>query len=267
MKTTIYYYTGTGNSLWIAQRLAAILGDADLVSIADWEGSSQVTDSAVVGIVFPVFIWGVPARVIRFVNALKDPGRHYVFAVATNGGQVSGTLLQLRDILGKRGAALSGGFGITMPSSYIPWGGPCPEEEQRMLFESARKKVSTIAKWVAKRERRPVEKGPLWQRVLFTPIYKMTFPRVPMMDKQFWVDGKCNGCGVCGTVCPSGNVVFDGGKPTWNHRCEQCFACLQWCPREAIQYGKKTPLYKRYHHPEVSLRDAIKKGSAHAGSD
>jgi len=28
--------------------------------------------------------------------------------------------------------------------------------------------------------------------------------------------------------------MFDG-RPVWQHHCEQCFACLQWCPKEAIQ--------------------------------
>ena len=50
-------------------------------------------------------------------------------------------------------------------------------------------------------------------------------------------------------------------KPTWNHHCEQCLACIQWCPEEAIQYGKKTPQYERYHHPEIQLKDMLKKGT------
>ena len=258
MKTTIYYYTGTGNSLWVARALAATLGEAGLVSIADWKGDEQAAESTSLGIVFPVFMWGVPARVIRFVNSLKDLRTCYAFALATNGGQVANTLVQLRKIFEKRGAALSGGFGITMPSSYIPWGGPCAVEEQRLLFDSALKKIDRIATCVRNREKRPVEQGPLWQRALFTPIYRMTFSKIPAMDTHFWVDDTCNGCAICSKVCPSRNITLDREKPAWNHRCEQCFACLQWCPNEAIQYGKKTPRYERYHHPEVSLRDVLK---------
>jgi len=47
------------------------------------------------------------------------------------------------------------------------------------------------------------------------------------------------------------------GKPEWHQKCHQCFACLQWCPQEAIQYGKKTPKYKRYHHPEIKVNDLL----------
>jgi formate hydrogenlyase subunit 6/NADH:ubiquinone oxidoreductase subunit I len=51
-------------------------------------------------------------------------------------------------------------------------------------------------------------------------------------------------------------------KPSWLHRCEQCLACLQWCPQEAIQYGKKTVKYPRYHHPEVILKDMLEQAKA-----
>jgi MinD superfamily P-loop ATPase len=36
-------------------------------------------------------------------------------------------------------------------------------------------------------------------------------------------------------------------------------ACLQWCPVEAIQYGKKTIGRKRYHHPSIAVADMFKK--------
>ena len=44
-------------------------------------------------------------------------------------------------------------------------------------------------------------------------------------------------------------------KPNFER--EQCLACIQWCPQEAIQFGKKTPRYKRYHHPEVTVREML----------
>ncbi len=40
MKTIIYYFTGTGNSLAAARKVAALLGDCGLVPIAVTEGHS-----------------------------------------------------------------------------------------------------------------------------------------------------------------------------------------------------------------------------------
>ncbi|HQI01338.1 MAG TPA: EFR1 family ferrodoxin [Deltaproteobacteria bacterium] len=254
---TIFYYTGTGNSLWVSRRLADNLGGARLVSIPGIEDAAKAAGSETVGLVFPVYIWGVPAPVIRFVSVSSALDTGYVYAIAVNAGQVSNTLVQLKDVLARRGVDLSAGFQIRMPSNYIPWGGPGPVEKQRKLFGLADEKIADIASCIRERRSLPVEKGPLWQRIVFTFIYKMTFSRVPAMDEKFWVDERCNGCGVCSRVCPAANIILAPDRPAWNHACDQCFACLQWCPQEAIQCGRKTPAFERYHQPEIQLKDII----------
>ena len=267
METRIYYYTGTGNSLWVARMIARDLENVAIVSLADWEEGVELIDSPIIGLVFPVHIWGVPRRMVRFARALKGLQPKYVFAVAVNGGQVSATLVQLKRILDEGGMALSSGFAVTLPSNYIPWGGPGSILEQERLFQSALPKISGIAAFVGNLRAGPVEKGPLWQRLLFSTIYKLSFGRVPGWDKDFWVDEKCNQCATCVKVCPTHNIEMTGPdeRPVWMHRCEQCFACLQWCPREAIQYGPKTPKYERYHHPKVRLQDVLLKSMAKNG--
>jgi ferredoxin len=255
MRTTLYYYTGTGNSLWIARMLAEKLAHTGTVSISRISGGAPEIRGEAVGIIFPVHIWGVPHPIIAFLNTLVDDPSRYYFAVAVHAGQVAATLLQLNNLMQAKKLTLSSGFEVTMPSNYIPWGGPGPKEKQALRFARAGEKVKTIADVVAKREHRPVERGPLWQNILFTCLNRLAFPHVPSMDKSFWVDEKCNFCGVCKAVCPCGNIELQAGKPVWSHRCEQCLACIQWCPPEAIQYGKKTPRYERYRHPEVKLSD------------
>lgn len=257
MRTDLFYYTGTGNSLWVARTLAKELGDTGIFPISKVSGDGPGRGAEAVGIIFPVHIWGVPRRVIAFAEGLrKDPARYH-FAVAVNAGQVAATLLQLQKIMKTGGLVLSSGFEIAMPSNYIPWGGPGPKEKQSERIAAAREKIGRIAAIVAKREQRPVEKGPLWQNILLTGFNRLSFSRVPAMDKGFWVDEKCNACGVCKAVCPCGNIALVEGRPSWLHHCEQCLACLQWCPQEAIQFGKKTPRYERYRHPEVTLKDIL----------
>jgi ferredoxin len=258
MSSTIFYYTGTGNSLWVARKVADALGETVLVSIPEYRDGNKIIEADTIGLVFPVYIWGVPAPVIRFVHTIKALPGSYIFAVAVNGGQVSNTLVQLKGIMARNRLDLQAGFQIKMPSNYIPWGGPGSMEEQQRRFDLAQDKVTRVAEIIRRRVPLPLEKGPLWQRVIFSAIYKMSFPKVPMMDRQFWCDDKCNSCGICSKVCPAENITLTEGRPVWNHTCEQCFACLQWCPQEAIQYGKRTPGYDRYHQPEILLKDVLK---------
>lgn len=77
------------------------------------------------------------------------------------------------------------------------------------------------------------------------------------MEHGFWCNKQCNGCGICSKVCPIKNIMMVEGRPMWQHHCEQCFACLQWCPKEAVQFRKGTAYGKRYHHPKVKLSDML----------
>jgi ferredoxin len=256
MKTKIYVYTGTGNSLWIARQLALELEEAT-IEFMPFLSKDVLVEADRVGIIFPVHIWGLPNHVIQFVKHLQMKPETYLFALAVNAGQTAATLLQLRKLMSPLQLSLASGYSMVMPTNYIPWGGPGPIEAQQKLFKEAQEKVKAIAGFILRGERKKLERGPFWQNILFSLIYKMSFRQIQKMDKNFWVDDKCNRCEICSKVCPVNNIKIINERPTWFHRCEQCFACLQWCPQEAIQYGKKTPKYQRYHHPEVTLKDML----------
>lgn len=258
MRTTIFAYTGTGNSLWAARTLAASLGEAQVSSLVQAAHAAPPRcDSEAVGFAFPVHMWGLPPPIVDFARRLEVREGAYLFAVAVHAGQVSRTLIQLDELLASRKLGLAAGWSLEMPSNYAPWGGPGPLRKQQARFDASRLKLAEISAAVGRRERRAVEAGPLWQRVLLTQAYKMATPHLGKMDKSFWVDERCNGCGICARVCPAKNIEIAAGKPRWLHRCEQCFACLQWCPQLALQSGKRTARYPRYHHPEVKLAEVI----------
>jgi ferredoxin len=258
MKTVLYYYTGTGNSLWAAQCLAQELKNTELFSMARDPQGKQAAAADCIGLVFPVHMWGVPHAVLRLVAQLPQGGKYY-FAMAINAGQVSGTLRQLRKVMAKRSLNLASGFSLKFPSNYIPWGGPGSAQHQARCFSQAQAKIrGQVAPAVLGQTAAPVEQGPLWQRILFTAVYKLSFPAMAKMDKSFWSDATCNGCALCVKICPAGNIRLQAQKPVWGHRCEQCLACLQWCPQQAIQYGKKTPGIPRYHHPEIKAADMLR---------
>ena len=257
MDTTIFFYSGTGNSLWTARKIAELSGTTELIPIVLRNEESVSTVSRRVGLVFPVHMWGLPRRVLDFIARLQVDSAAYYFAIAVNAGQVAATLLQLKELLKKKGADLNAGFSLCMPSNYIPWGGAIAVAKQQELFNASLDKIKVISEVINKKEIKAPEQGPALQNFFLSALYKLGSPRIPQMDKSFWVDGKCTGCGICEKICPAHNIVMKKGNPVWQHRCEQCLACIQWCPAEAIQYGKKTAAKKRYHHPEVKISDIL----------
>jgi ferredoxin len=256
METTIYFYTGTGNSLWVARKLAEKIENSELVPITITGTGKIDTDSKIIGFIFPVHIWGIPSPVIDFLNRLETDAAKYYFAIAVNAGQVAATLIQLKNLLQKKNIKLSSGFSMCMPSNYIPWGGAEPQAKQQNRFRDALDKINGIASSIRANEERAPEKGPAWQNIFFSAIYRVSYSKVAEMDKSFFADEKCTNCGICEKICPAHNILVNE-KPAWQHHCEQCFACIQWCPEEAIQYGRGTAKKKRYHHPEITIKDML----------
>jgi ferredoxin len=67
----------------------------------------------------------------------------------------------------------------------------------------------------------------------------------------------CNHCGTCGRICPTRNITVTDEAVHWGNACVQCYACIHWCPKEAVEIGGRTVGEKRYHHPDVTIRDML----------
>lgn len=260
MKNVVYYFTGTGNSMIVAKDITkAIGGEVKPISTAINE-SAVAADAEVIGIVFPVYIWGVPLIVKRFIKKIEKLSDKYIFAIGTYGENPGAALKIFDKEIRKCGGRLSGGFAVQMPANYIPMGGAIEEEKQRRIFEEESRSINDIAEYVERKGEGTLEnnKNPFYNMLFTHIIYNLSNKYIPKMDRNFYIDDKCNKCGLCQKVCPVGNVKMTDAGPSWNKGCEQCFACLQWCPQNAIQHGKNTSDRKRYHHPDISISEFIK---------
>ena len=260
MKTTIFYFTGTGNCLVVARDLAKELGNANIANIAQVMDKELDLSADCIGIVYPVYAFGMPAIVKRFINKLKNFPNKYFFAITTGGGMAADTLGKNFRFFKSQGLKLSAGFFVKMPGNYTPMYGARPLAEQEKMFKEEKQRIKEIAGIVSRKKEAKIERGNILSNLFFSGlIYHLGAPSLPILDKHFWADYKCNSCGVCVKVCPVENVRLLNGKPEWLHKCEQCLACLHWCPQEAIQFGKRTLDRKRYHNPDVKLEDIILK--------
>lgn len=271
MKHSLYYFTGTGNSLSIAQKVAekCTMNVTPISTLSD----AEEIKGEVIGIVFPIYMYNAPRIVYRFLE--KIVSCDYLFIVKTLGGRSGNTTEKVRSILNKREIVLSAGFSVRMPENYLVWNGAVAEEQQKLLFNDADKKVLEITGIVKHRsvhfdDENEFDSNP--KKIFPFPIGYMPgwiiqsycdlgFSMIPKLDKPFSVNDKCNNCGICRKICPVENITAADDKPVWHHHCEQCFACIQWCPQEAIEYGKKTVGKKRYHHPDITVKDMVASGA------
>ncbi len=170
MTTQIYFYTGTGNSLWSAKKLSENLGNVELLPLPVVAGKPANPQADTVGLVFPVHIWGLPRLVVNFVNCLKSDSSKYYFALAVNAGQVAATLIQLKKLLLSKGINLDAGFSIDMPSNYIPWGGAISEKSSRQNSKLRRKKSAALPKISKSKKRLRLRKAPVAKYSFLFPV-------------------------------------------------------------------------------------------------
>ena len=257
MRTTIYYFSGTGNSLSVARKLAERIGNCELVPIAKTlEQTNIVAETEMVGLLFPVYYWGMPKIVEDFVEKLDLNKSEYIFSVITLGVASGRTMYDLEMKLRDKGSTLNAGFKVVLPDNYIPFLKLPSEEKRKKKFTEAGYKLDKIAK-IIKAKQQQIEKDSIFLRGIANIMHERWLKRLSSIDQKFYVNDKCNSCGICEKVCPVNNIEFIEGKPQWQHNCQECLACLHFCPKAAIQVNKKTEKQGRYHHPDVTVRDIM----------
>lgn len=260
MKTKIFYFTGTGNSLAVARDIGNGLEDVELISIPAVMESDIEADTPVIGLVFPVYIWGMPNMVVDFVNKLRINKDQYIFAVTTCAGQPGETLIQLQKMLQEKGTDLQAGFAVREASNTIQEDNIFIKtamliERNSKISRSGKERLSEILDVIKNKKEHKPETSSLLLNKFGNLIYKGGISRINTMG-QFWIDEKCSLCLNCQRICPSNNIEIRNDKPYWNQNCEFCQACVQWCPKEAIHI-KNEDLKRRYHNPEIKVKDIM----------
>lgn len=257
MKTNLFYFTGTGNSLTVAKDIAEGLPEAQVFPIPQVIKGQIDLDTDNIGLVFPEYYSGIPRIVSDFIKRL-DPEKlkgKYIFAVCTYGGIPFNTLPETKAQLQAAGIRLNAGFAVQMPGNYIVKYGAFEKEKQEKLFRKEKAAVGRIIGDIESRKESGVKSSGFLFNRIGKLIYNSMLPKFRTLDRNFTADEKCNGCGICEKVCPVRNIRLEDHKPRWQGNCEHCLACIQWCPAEAIQYSDITAGRKRYRHPEIKAKD------------
>lgn len=250
MDSVIYYFSGSGNSYHIAKGIGEILGNTKLIRIcSDNMHLSSENRYKKIGIIFPVYYFSIPKMVKVFIESLNIVEDTYIYAVATCGGFVGVSFVDIRKILKEKGHTLSSTFKIIMPDNYQILYSPATEEKQRELINNSDKEVEMIVSIVKDRKGHFINDPNIFLTKIEEIGARIFNPK--NKDNNFWTDDNCNGCKVCEKVCPAKDIVMEDNRPKWLNNCEQCLACFQWCPQQAIQYKRSTIKKGRYTHPKV----------------
>ena len=276
MKTEIFYFSGTGNSLFVAKETQKRIPESEMIPIIGLLKKDRIIGKGkAVGFVFPVHALTIPVAVRKFIRRVDLTEAEYIFAIATRYGTVFHGFRKIEQLLKKKKKSLDAQFVINMcmnDSRQGIYNTPSKEEIDE-CEQKALKKLDTAAEIILARGSHIEDIGDHKIKSASNPVSAFLIERfvLKLFDisehtkgvNYFYHDNKCTGCGVCEKVCLSEKISIIDGKPVWskNKFCFMCFACLNFCPMKSVQVsnipGVKSNSKEngRYPHPYATIND------------
>jgi ferredoxin len=242
---TIFYFTGTGNSLFAARKIADATGAA-LISIPSVFAEQQTYADDCIGFVYPQYAIGLPKMVRAFIlnNTFKAD---YIFAIDLYAFFHGNALGEIAGLI-----PLNYGAYLKTPNNFIF--AVSPPKNPGVMLSKAENRLAEIISDISRRKNKPIK------------MRKGVGNATKYFGKtKFMVTEACTKCGTCARVCPAGNIEVTGGV-IFGNKCENCFSCVNLCSEHAI-YSTKAMLKRRqYHNPFVSAADIAEANSTIKGA-
>lgn len=247
----VFYFTGTGNSLYAAKQL-----EKQPVSIPQIMKQDRLEFTAdAIGIVAPVYGHEVPDMVREFMHRAVFH-TDYFYMVLTYGNRHGGAAELAAKLCEECGIWPDYINVLLMVDNWLPG---FDMDEQKKLDKKVEQHLSEIAADVQNRRRMIAEVTDTDRAAhqQFLSVRK-SLP-ADAWQHMIRVTDACIGCGICEKVCPSGSIHVENGKAV--HRaghCQTCLACVHHCPNKAIGLNvpEKNP-NARYRNEHITLQEIM----------
>ena len=241
---TIYYFSGTGNTLtacrWITENEQKRGLKTNLIPIDRFNKiiPPPAEGRRLIGFCYPTHGFNLPWIMLKFILKFPRMPRCDVFLLNSMGG-VSGIAQILPAlILLIKGFRVKGMFPLYMPSNWISVHPGLSEAVVSRMFARSRGKLDKFCKkiFAGKIYLRPIVFIMLPLDIALAPIAFMYFMYGRFyFAKVFIAATDCDTCRLCETKCPTTSIRIIDNRPFWKLTCESCMRCINICPQKAIQ--------------------------------
>jgi ferredoxin len=245
----IMYFSGTGNSRFVAASLARLLDDkvVDLKRLMHDGDTRPLSSEKAFVLCMPVYVDGMPLAIYRHLRATPLQGNRKAYAVVTMGSYAGIAGRQAEELFSSKQMEFKGCAEVVMPRNYLV--GFAPDEKPESIEEKIKAAPDRIAQIAGVITREAPYEGRHTSEV----EYRLVLPFIYLWDKvafptrKFVANDACTSCGMCERTCPMRAIRMEDGVPMWVKRhCMHCMACIQNCPARAIGYGKALQRKQRY---------------------
>ncbi|MBQ9663174.1 MAG: EFR1 family ferrodoxin [Oscillospiraceae bacterium] len=247
----VLYFTGTGNSRYIAQELAELCSD-ELVSINrhmrqrkldPYNAQYAFQSDLPFVVVCPTYCWHVPEVLEDFLRECRFVGSSDLYFVLTCGSGTGQAASHAKELCRELDMHFMGLSSILMPENYISLFHAPDADEAVGIIRAAKPQLENISLQIRSGHQiRDSYAGPGMPAFLYRLFYKLF-----VTDKKFYVKDSCIGCSACAKLCPMVNISMKDGHPVWQGHCTQCQACIAVCPVDAIEFGRRAKGKRRYY--------------------
>lgn len=243
----ILYFTGTGNSRHIAERVAEAI-DEDLLCINDKIKSGDHSPIEIKGrliFVTPTYAWRIPKIVEEWIRETEFPGASDTWFLMTCGGEIGNAAKYNMALCKDKGLYYMGTSQILMPENYIAMFAVPDEKKSREIMTVGENRSDYMTGIICAEKPLPRPRNNEYDKFMSSVINPI-FYKLFVKAKKFRSTDKCVSCGKCVSMCPLNNITLENGRPVWGDNCTHCMACISYCPTEAIEYGRKSVGKRRY---------------------
>ena len=246
-KRIVFYFTATGNSLFIAKQLS----DSPLSIPQELKKTDLTYEADEIGFVFPDYAAAVPVIVREFVEKARFKAS-YIFSVITFGNASVNVAEWWNDWTKAKGLNNNYINTILMVDNYLP---VFDMNEQIKIDKKTDENMAGIISDISGHKDfiAPSEMG-WFTKEMLQGMQDMHFSQKSEQLIKLDAD-KCIQCTTCTEVCPRGNFSLTSGGLQISGKCEFCLACVQNCPQHALSLERERNKEARYRHPDISLNE------------